>query len=343
MTARVRPATFVFSRRGLLLICTLIALATVTTAQQPTTHTFAAERYYNTFSGAHPPALRIKPGDRVITKTVDAGGVDWNDKQVTPGGNPQTGPFYIEGAEPGDMLVVAIDKLETNRTTANSGSLLAPYTVDPGSLLNRVDREPRRVTWLLDKAKGVARLDAADIATIELPLRPMLGCLAVAPARREAIATSTPGAFGGNMDYAGLTAGVKVMLPVNEPGALLFLGDGHARQGEGEVVGTGLETSLDVEFTVTLVKKKTIGWPRLENETHVMVLGSERPLLQALQHATTELQRWLVADYGLSERAAATLMGQAMEYEIANVVDPHFTVVAKLRKSILATVKPAAK
>ncbi len=279
----------------------------------------------------------------MITKTVDAGGVDWNGNQVTPGGNPQTGPFYVEGAEPGDMLVVAIDKLETNRTTANSQSLLAPYTVDPGSLLSRVDREPRRVTWLLDKAKGVARLDAADIATIELPLRPMLGCLAVAPARREAIATSTPGAFGGNMDYAGLTAGVKVMLPVNEPGALLFLGDGHARQGEGEVVGTGLETSLDVEFTVTLVKKKTIAWPRLENETHVMVLGSERPLLQALQHATTELQRWLVADYGLSERAAATLMGQAMEYEIANVVDPHFTVVAKMRKSILATVKPAAK
>ena len=339
----VRSIASGFGRRGPSIVCVLVALVAAPTAQQPTTHTFVPERYYNTFSGAHPPALRIKPGDRVITRTVDAGGVDLNDKPVTPGGNPQTGPFYIEGAEPGDMLVVSVDKLETNRTTANSGSLLAPYTVDPGSLLSRVDREPRRVTWRLDKAKGVARLDAADIATIELPLRPMLGCLAVAPARREAIATSTPGAFGGNMDYAGLTAGVKVMLPVNEPGALLFLGDGHARQGEGEVVGTGLETSLDVEFTVTLVKKKTIAWPRLENDTHVMVLGSERPLLQALQHATTELQRWLVADYGLSERAAATLMGQAMEYEIANVVDPHFTVVAKMRKSILATVKPAGK
>jgi amidase len=324
-------------------MCILVGCASALAAQAPTTHTFAPERYYNTFSGAHPPALRIKPGDRVITKTVDAGGVDLNDKQVTPGGNPQTGPFYIEGAEPGDMLVVSIDKLETNRATANSGSSLAPYTVDPGSLLTRVDREARRVTWRLDKASGVARLDAPDIATIELPLRPMLGCLAVAPARREAIATSTPGAFGGNMDYAGLTAGVKVMLPVNEPGALLFLGDGHARQGEGEVVGTGLETSLDVEFTVNLVKKKTIAWPRLENDTYVMVLGSERPLLQALQHATTELQRWLMADYGLSERASATLMGQAMEYEIANVVDPHFTVVAKMRKSILAAVKPAGK
>jgi amidase len=309
-------------------------------AQPPTTHTFVPDRFYNTFSSAHPPALRIKPGDRVVTKTVDAGGTDWNGKPVTSGGNPQTGPFYIEGAEPGDMLVVSIEKLETNRTTANSGSLLAPYTVDPASLLSRVDREPRRVTWLLDNAKGVARLDAPDIATIELPLRPMLGCLAVAPARKEAIATSTPGAFGGNMDYAGLNAGVKMMFAVNEPGALLFLGDGHARQGEGEVVGTGLETSLDVEFSVDLVKKKAIAWPRLENDTYIMVLGSERPLLQAVQHATTELQRWLVADYGLSERAAATLMGQAMEYEIANIVDPHFTVVAKMRKSILTSVKP---
>ena len=128
------------------------------------------------------------------------------------------------------------------------------------------------------------------------PLRAMLGCLGTAPARKEA-ATSTPGPFGGNMDYAGLNAGVKVTLPVNEPGALLFLGDGHARQGEGEVVGTGVETSMDVEFTVDLVKKKTIGWPRLENDTYIMVLGSERPLLQAFQHATTDMHRWLVTDY----------------------------------------------
>jgi acetamidase/formamidase len=135
------------------------------------------------------------------------------------------------------------------------------------------------------------------------------------------------------MDYAGLTAGVTVMLPVNEPGALLFIGDGHARQGEGEVVGTGLETSMDVEFRVEVVKKKAIGWPRLENDTYIMALGSARPLLQALQHATTEMQRWLVADYGFNERGAASLMGQALEYEIANVVDPNFTVVAKLRKS----------
>jgi amidase len=163
----------------------------------------------------------------------------------------------------------------------------------------------------------------------------MLGCIGTAPARNEAISTAVPGPFGGNMDYAGMGAGVKLMLPVSEAGALLFLGDGHARQGEGEVVGTGLETSMDVEFTVGLVKKEAIGWPRLETDAHLMVLGSARPLLEAFQHATTELAKWLAADYGLSERGAQLLMGQAAEYEIANVVDPNFTVVAKIRKAML--------
>jgi amidase len=301
------------------------------------THQFIPTRFYNTFSSAHPPALRIKPGEKVATKTIDASGADWEGRSVATGPNPQTGPFYVEGAEPGDLLIVSIDRLETNRATAYASSLLAPYTVDPQSLLTRGEREPRRATWQIDKARGIAWLDAPDIqpGRIELPLRPMLGCLAVAPARKEAIATSTPGPFGGNMDYAGLGAGVKVMLPVNEPGALLFLGDGHARQGEGEVVGTGLETSLDVEFTVELIKKKAAAWPRLETTTHIMVLGSARPLLEALQHATSELHRWLIADYGYTDRGAASLMGQALEYEVANVVDPNFTVVAKIQKSVL--------
>ena len=136
------------------------------------------------------------------------------------------------------------------------------------------------------------------------------------------------------MDYAGLTAGVTVILPVYEPGALLFIGDGHARQGEGEIAGTGLETSMDVEFTVDVIKK-IIGWPRIETDTHIMVLGSARPLLEALQHATSDMQRWLMSEYGFTERGAAIFMGQALEYEIANVVDPSFTVVAKIRKSLV--------
>src|SRR5262245_11551798 len=315
---------------GLLLIATSVRVA-------GETHTFVPTMFYNTYSAAHPPALHIKPGDRVVTKTVDAGGVDWNGKTVATGPNPQTGPFYVDGAEPDDMLVVTFDKIEPNRVMAYSASLFAPYAVTPQAIAARVDREPKRLTWSIDKAKGVARLDQTDVEPrgIELPLRPMLGCVGVAPARKEAISTATPGAWGGNMDYAHLNAGAKIMLPVNEPGALLFIGDGHARQGEGEVAGTGLETSMDVELTVDLVKKKAIGWPRMETTTHVIVLGSARPLLEAFQHATSELQRWLMADYGFTERGAQTFMGQAAEYEVANVVDPAFTVVAKIPKSLL--------
>jgi len=314
---------------------TALALAPSIGAQE--THRYVPDHFFTTYSGAHSPALRIKPGDRVVTKTIDAAGVDWNGQSTGAGGNPETGPFYIEGAEPGDMLLVRFDKIETNRTSAYSSSLLAPTAVDPAAIAARVDRETKRLSWTIDKAKGVARLDQPDVQPggIELPLRPMLGCVAVAPARKEAITAITPGAFGGNMDYAGLNAGVTLMLPVNEPGALLFIGDGHARMGEAEAAGTGLETSMDVEFTVDLVKKKTIGWPRLENATHIMVLGSARPLIEAFQHATTELQRWLQADYGFTERGAQTFIGQAGEYEIANVVDPNFTVVAKIPKVLL--------
>src|SRR3954447_17088221 len=319
------------------LLALAIGVLTIPAAARAETHRFVPAAFYNTYSFAHPPALRIKSGDRVVTKTIDAAGVDWNGKTVGVGPNPQTGPFFVEGAEPGDMLIVTLEKLETNRAMAYSGSLLAPYTVDPAAIAARTDREARRLTWTIDKARGLARLDAPDVQPggIELPLRPMLGCIGTAPARKEAISTAAPGAFGGNMDYASMGAGVKLMLPVNEPGALLFLGDGHARMGEGEVAGTGLETSLDVEFSVALVKKKALAWPRLETDTHVMVLGSARPLLEAFQHATSELQRWLMADYGMTERGAQALMGQAAEYEIANVVDPNFTVVAKIRKSTL--------
>ena len=125
------------------------------------------------------------------------------------------------------------------------------------------------------------------------------------------------------------------MLPVSEPGALLFIGDGHARQGEGEVVGNALEVSMDVEFSVELIKDKEIGWPRIETDEYIIVLGSARPLLQALQHATTELQRWLMSDYGYDERGSSLLMGHVLEYEVVQVVDPHFTIAAKIRKGFL--------
>ena len=244
------------------------------------THRFEPTEFYNTFSAAHKPALRIKSGDHVLTSTIDARGVDSAGVQRGQGPNPETGPFYIEGAEPGDTLVVHLLRLETNRTTGWSASLLAPYTADPGFLRLEALREPKTVTWQIDKQKGIAYPDPDQYKgpRIELPLRPMLGCIATAPAAKAAIPTSFPDNFGGNMDYNGMGAGATVMLPVFEPGALFFLGDGHARQGDGEVVGSAIETSLDVEFSVELIKQKKINWPRLENQDFLMALGSSRAL-----------------------------------------------------------------
>src|ERR1700747_3629265 len=182
-------------------------------SQAPQTHRFIPQTFYNTFSGAHPPALRIKPGDRVNTYTIDAGGKDATGTQRGQGPNPQTGPFYIEGAEPGDTLVVHLLRLETNRSTGYSGSLLAPYTADPGFLRLEALREPKRVAWQIDTQKSVAYLDPGEFKgpRIELPLRPMLGCVGTAPASKAAIPTSFPDNFGGNLDYNRMGVGATVM------------------------------------------------------------------------------------------------------------------------------------
>ena len=307
------------------------------------THRFVPSQFYNTFSAAHPPALRIKPGDRVVTKTIDAAGVDTDGKTVGSGPNPQTGPFYIDGAEPGDMLVVTIEKIETNRAMAYSSSLLAPYAATPQAIAARTDREPRRLTWTIDKARGVARLDQVEVQPggLELPLRPMLGCVGVAPARKEAISTATPGNFGGNMDYASLNAGVKVMLPVYEPGALLFIGDGHALQADGEPTGTGVETSMDVEFRVELRKNAGLSGPRLENSEYIISIGSQpefvSPLDRTLQIATTDMVNWLVKDYGLEPFAAHLLIGYQGRYDVITVAG---SMGLRIPKRVLPPQKP---
>lgn len=324
-------------KESIFLLAAVTAVLCVIPSVRGETHRFTPTRFHNTFSSSHSPVLRINPGDRVITRTIDARGFDWENRKVAEPPNPQTGPIFVQGAEPGDVLVVRIEKIEPNRATAWSSTLLAPYAADPEFLRFEGLKQQVDETWNIDKQKNTAWLDSANIRPnrIEVPLKPMLGCVATAPEKNQAIPTSTPDRFGGNMDYNGVVAGVKLMLPVYEPGALLFLGDGHGRQGDGEIVGNALETSMDVEFTVDLIKQKKIRWPRLENDEYIVVLGSASPLLQALQHATTEMQRWLMADYGCDERGSSLLMGHVLEYDIANIVDPHFTVAAKMRKSYL--------
>ncbi len=291
--------------------------------------------HYHTAIGAHPPVLRIADGDTVVTTTVDARGHDARDEQVTPGGNPQTGPFFVEGAEPGDTLVLHLDRLAPNRDTAFSATTLAPNVVDPEFARELPNHQLGE--WRIDRVRETATL-ATPVAGLEgftLPLAPMLGCFGVAPPGGQAISTATSAEHGGNMDYRGFAEGVTVYLPVFVPGALLHLGDGHATQGDGEIVGTGIEISLDVQFTVGLRKGRRIGWPRGENADYIFSAGNARPLDQALQHATTEMIRWLRDEKGLDARAASTLLGQCVEYDVGNVFDPAYTMVCKVPKRVL--------
>ncbi len=191
--------------------------------------------------------------------------------------------------------------------------------------------------WEMDLERGHATLVEPEtkLARLTLVLDPMLGCFGVAPPGGQAISTATSSTHGGNMDYRGFTQGVTVHFPVFVPGALLHVGDGHALQGDGEVVGTGIEISFDVQFTVRLTKRKKIQWPRAESDDYLMTVGNARPLDQCVQHATTEMVRWLQEDYGLDARGAHLLLGQCVKYDLGNVFDPAYTMVCKVAKRLL--------
>lgn len=296
-------------------------------------HEFVPERYHNTI-GSHPPALRIAPGDTVVTTTLDALGRDARGERVAGGPNPVTGPFYVEGAEVGDALAVRFDHLWPNRAHGWTAAGLAPNTVDPDAVRD-LPVHAGLAEWDLDLERGTATLrsPATRLGALTLPFAPMLGCVGVAPPLGQAITTMTSGPWGGNMDYRGFTTGVTVYLPVFVPGALLHLGDGHARQGDGEIAGTGIEVSFDVRFTVDVLRGARLRWPRGETADEIFAVGNARPLDQALQHATTEMYRWLLEDGRTDPTGACLLLGQCVCYDVGNVYDPAYTVVCRLPKA----------
>lgn len=299
-------------------------------------HHFSPTHYYTSIC-SHPPVLSIAPGDTVITTTVDARGQDSGGKPVTAPGNPMTGPFYVEGAEPGDTLVVHLEQLKPNRPYGWTRRMVAPNVVDPEytpQLPWPAAGDPGLANWQVDLTEGTVTLVSPETAlgALALPLNPMVGCFGVAPAGGQAISTATSAQHGGNMDYNGFVAGTTVYFPVFAPGALFHIGDGHAVQGDGEIVGTGVEISFDVQFRVEVRKGWRIFWPRGENATHIFTVGNARPLDQCVQHATTEMLRWLQSDYGLSGEAAHLLLGQAVQYDLGNIFDPAFTMVCKVAK-----------
>ena len=297
-------------------------------------HQFKPTKYYRAM-GPYEPVLRIQSGDTITTTTVCAAGCDEHGETVTPRGNPQTGPFFVEGADPGDTLVVRLDEIRPNRPTGWARSSVAPNAVDPSYVKSLP--ESTVVDWSINLNEGTATLAASDsrLGPLTIPLAPMLGCFGVAPFRQQAISTATSGEHGGNMDYRGFVAGTTVYFPVFEPGGLFFLGDGHAAQGDGEIVGTGIEISMTATVTLSVVKGKTIGWPRAENDEFIFTVGNARPLDQCLQHATTEMLRWLEQDYGHDSISANLLLSQCVRYDLGNMFDPAYTMVCKIPKKYL--------
>lgn len=321
--------------RGFALAATLALAPLLAVPTAAETHRLVPDVYHRTFSRLHAPILKIKPGDTILTKTVDAGGQDFQGAHKSEPGNPLTGPFYVEGAEAGDALVVRIDRLRMNRNWGWSAYRLGLFSLSAASIerlysnhykpdLVRKGRADL-VLWELDLERQVARLKEprSERIKLEFPARPMLGCFGVAPTGDQAITSGISGSYGGNLDYNEMGEGVTVYLPVYHPGGLLMIGDGHAVQADGEPTGTGVETSMDVQLTVNVRKKYALAGPRLETGEYLITIGSQAefssPLDRALQMATTDMADWLAAEYKLEPWAAHLLIGYAARYDVVTV------------------------
>jgi acetamidase/formamidase len=303
-------------------------------------------QYAWTFGGA-PPVATIRPPAVLELWTEDcfAGRVRGKDDLVSqvcefPFLNPQTGPFYVEGAEPGDTLAVRFVSIEPARDWAASTTVpLFGALTSTHLTVTLQDPLPEMVwIWELDRAAGRCRFTARDSDfTAELPMSPMHGTVGVAPAGLEVRSALVPDAFGGNMDTPEMRAGVTCYLGVNVPGALLSLGDGHARQGEGETCGVAVECAMNTVLVVDLIKGVPCPWPRLESDTHIMSAGSARPLEDAFRIAQHDMVTWVAELCGLDPLDAYQLVTQAVESPLANVCDTNYTSIAKLAKRYLGS------
>lgn len=323
----------------------LLCAAAAAAADPPTLRYIPKHEELTYTFGGVPPVRRIVPGTRIISWTEDCydGAVTKPGQlptQVQPAGhdNPQTGPFYVEGAEPGDTLVIRIEKLEPARAYGIS-------TLFPGfGALNGTDRtailqpDLPETVWFydVDREKKVARAKSTDGRhTWEVPLAPFLGCLGVSPAHGEARSTIVPDNYGGNMDCPEVRAGNTVYLGVRVPGALVSFGDGHYAQGDGEIIGTAIEGAMNVELTVELIKGRPTPWPRIENADWMMSLGAARPLEDAARIAFKDMIQWVMEKTGMGMLDAYQFVSQNAVAPVIEIVDPLYTVLVKIPKSRL--------
>jgi amidase len=297
--------------------------------------------YSYVFNPYREPIARVKPGERVTIHTDDAFESRITKKEDLPSRalatakflNPQTGPIYVEGAEPGDTLAVRIETIEPARDFAVS--VLIPYFGGLTSTnFTRTLQEPlpERV-WIWDLVDGGNELVNEELG-VKLPWEPFLGTLATAP-DLEAITALAPGPFGGNMDVPDVKPGNTVYLPVWNPGALVYTGDCHARQGQGELCGVALEITSKTTVVFEVIKDKAIEWPRIESDEAIMVVGSARPMEDAARIANTELVLWLEHEYGYDRWDAYQLLTQAGGLCVGNMVDTTYSLVASVEKKHL--------
>jgi acetamidase/formamidase len=314
-----------------IVVC-FVAVAGTATAE---TREAVPDRYYNTFSHTNPVFLRINQGEIVITKTLDSGGMDYRGQARATGGNPLTGPFYIENAEPGDAILVHLRKVRLNRNWGSTAYRLAPFSVLPEFVESLypnhykpdIVRKGRDnvLPWDLDLKTNTVKLrePASGKIRLEFPARPMLGCIGVAAPGDFSPTSGPSGSYGGNLDYNEIAEGATVILPVYHKGALLFMGDGHAIMADGEPTGTGVETSMDVEFSVEIRKNARVNGPRVETADYVISLGAQpefsSSLDRGLQMATTDMIRWLTGDFQLEPWAAHQLIGAVGKYDVVTV------------------------
>jgi acetamidase/formamidase len=318
--------------KRILLIAVLSLLgATEATAK---THRFKATKGYQTYA-VREPVLRIQPGDILESNTLYSDFFTAKDGPW-PG---EVGPIYIEGATPDDTLVIKIIKIRPNIPTGRSGTsrTYGSLTATNTTPMLHDPVPPRIFIWNIDADRMTATLDLpkSRMKQIEVKLEPMLGRLATAPSGDQAVAGGVPYDFGGNMDTSYARVGTTVYLPIFHEGAYFYFGDVHALQGDGEITGSGIETSADVTLQLDLIKGKKITWPRLENDEYIMVAGSVRPLIDAFRIAHVEMVKWLESDYGFDRWEALQILSQIGTAQVANVVDPNYTIVSKFPKRYL--------
>lgn len=301
----------------------------------PQRRRYDPDSFSNAFTAERPPVMVIRPGDVIETRTIDSGGVDEQGRTVALYGNPQTGPFFVAGAKPGDVLAIHIRKLSLNRDFADS---LDGFTTSAMSLRLAAQSSDlgQRVRWRLDRTAGTARLENPPPGLMDyvVPVRPMLGGVGVAPDFGFApFSAGDTGRFGGNMDFNQIGQGATLYLLVYQPGALLYLGDGHALQGDGETTQWALETSLDVEFSVEVLPSRPLSGPRVETEDAIVAIGQAGSLDEAVRAATGSMVQWLQQDYGLTVSEASLILGTAAQYRVVTLAGRNAGMALSLDKT----------